>query len=319
MGLKEAREAGRDLLARFESGAPALTPAPHPRSGVVLTLGGLLDRYEKLRLREGHRIKTLGLAMRTLRSGLKPWLNLAATEFSKSDLRAARDVVVERGCLFQANRLVGYLSPVLAWAANEDLVPTNFARDLRKSPEAARDRVLSHGEIAAIWHAAADDSFGRLVRFLLATAQRRSEVAALRYGDIIDGVWRQRDNKASRPLILPLPPLALDLVGQGAPQDFVFPGPAGGRMVNFSRAKDALDNASGVEAWRLHDLRRTAATGLQDIGVRADIIGGVLNHAPLGVGAVYLRSELESGKRAALLAWANEIERLVAPKTRAVA
>ena len=80
MGLQQAREAGRDLLTRLESGAPAPAPAPHPRGASALTLGALLDRYEKLRTREGHRTKTLTEAMRMLRVELKPWLGLPAQE-----------------------------------------------------------------------------------------------------------------------------------------------------------------------------------------------------------------------------------------------
>ena len=104
MGLAEARQAARDLLARFDLGAPAPAPAVHPRSVVTLTLGGLLDRYEHMRQREGHRVKRLPLAMRTLRNGLKPYLALPVSEFSKHDLRAARDRIIERGKPFQANR-----------------------------------------------------------------------------------------------------------------------------------------------------------------------------------------------------------------------
>ena len=67
-------------------------------------------------------------------------------------------------------------------------------------------------------------NYGRMVRFLLLTAQRRDEAASLRHGHILDGVWRQTENKASRPHSLPLPPLALTLVGQGDARDFVFAG-----------------------------------------------------------------------------------------------
>jgi hypothetical protein len=122
MSLSAAREAGRELLNRFEHSAPIPTSIPHPRSASALTLDALLDRYEKLRLREGHRTKTLTGAMRTLRAGLKPWLGLPASEFTKADLRAARDAIVERGALMQANRLLAYLGPVLRWAAQEDLI-----------------------------------------------------------------------------------------------------------------------------------------------------------------------------------------------------
>ena len=140
---------------------------------------------------------------------------MPATEFGKADLRAARDAIVERGALMQANRLLGYLGPVLRWAAQEDLIPTNFVPDLRKAPERKRDRVLSSSEIAAIWHASVSagpvgQAFGRMVRFLLVTAQRRDEAASLRHGDIVRGVWKQADNKSNRPRPLPLPGLALN-------------------------------------------------------------------------------------------------------------
>ena len=154
--------------------------------------------------------------MRTLRTGLKPWLGLPAAEFSKGDLRLARDAIVERGALMQANRLLSYLGPVMRWAAQEDLIPPNFVGDLRKAPERKRDRVLSRAELAAIWKACdggpgpVSQAFGRMVRFLLVTAQRRDEAASLRYGDILGGVWRHAENtKANRAHSLALPPLAL--------------------------------------------------------------------------------------------------------------
>jgi Arm DNA-binding domain len=135
MSLSAAREAGRDLLARLESGAPAPAPTPHPRAGSALTLGALLERYEKLRLREGHRTKTLATAMRTLRAGLRPWLSLPAAEFSKADLRAARDAIVERGALMQANRLLGYLGPVCRPSGRGRSWETSLAPAACRSPD----------------------------------------------------------------------------------------------------------------------------------------------------------------------------------------
>ncbi len=64
MGLSEARDAARLLIDRADKGIPIEAPAPHPRSSDVLTLGGLFDRYETLRTKEGKRIKTLPEAMR---------------------------------------------------------------------------------------------------------------------------------------------------------------------------------------------------------------------------------------------------------------
>jgi integrase len=314
LSLADARTAAGKLLERMEAGAAPLPPPVHPRS--ALTLGALIDRYEALRQREGHRIKQLARSMRALRTDLAGYLGLPAAQFSKADLRAARDAIAERGAPIAANRLLGYLGPVFKWAAQEDLIPTNFVRDLRRAPERKRDRVLAAKEIAAIWRAcdrlggeASAKAYGRLVRFLLVTAQRKSEGASLKHGDILGGRWKQTTNKAERPHSLVLPPLALQLIGRGGASAPVFAG-ASGKLGGFSKFKNALDKTAGVTGWRLHDLRRTAATHMQELGIRNEIIQAMLNHAIPGVGGVYLRAELERDKAEALRVWATELERI---------
>jgi integrase len=312
LSLADARTAAGKLLERVEAGAAPLPPPVHPRS--ALTLFTLIDRYEALRLREGHRIKHLAPSMRALRVGLADYLNLPAAQFSKADLRAARDACTARGT-FAANRLLGYLGPVFKWAAEEDLIPVNFVRDLRRAPERKRDRVLTAKELAAIWRAcdhldgSSAKAYGRLVRFLLATAQRRSEGASLKHGDILGGRWKQTTNKSERPHALILPPLALQQVGRGEANALVFAG-VKGEISGFSKLKRRLDKLAGVTGWRLHDLRRSAASHMQELGIRNEIVQAVLNHAIPGVGQVYLRAELEREKAEALRIWAAELERI---------
>jgi integrase len=139
--------------------------------------------------------------------------------------------------------------------------------------------------------------------------QRRDDAASLRFGHILDDVWRQTENKASRPHSLTLPPLVLALVGQGEARDYVFAGRFG-KLKGFAPLKAALDKASGVTDWRLHDLRRTAATSMQELGVPNHIVQAVLNHAVPGVG-VSLRAELEKQKAEALATWATALTRIV--------
>ena len=144
------------------------------------------------------------------------------------------------------------------------------------------------------------------------TAQRRDEAASLRFGHILDGTWRQATNKSDRPQTLTLPPLAKSLVGEGGAQDYVFAGRSG-KLSGFSKLKAELDKASGVTDWRLHDLRRTAATNMQELGIRNEVVQSILNHAVPGVGGVYLRSELEKQKAEALATWAAALARIVKP------
>jgi integrase len=320
VGLTEARDAARSLVDRLDSGAPPAPPPQHPRSAAALTLGGLIDRYEKMRQRERTRVKTLPAAMTVLRRCLKPWLDLPAAQFTKADLRAARDIVAERDATVQANRLLGYVGPVLRWAAGDDLIPVNFTPDIRRSSEEKRKRKLSQKEITAIWrackefeHSSAARSFSRLVRFLLVTAQRRDEGASLRHRDIVKGIWRQEQNKSDRPHELRLPKLALSLIGEGDPDELMFAGRGGGKISGWSKLKLALDKASGVTGWRLHDLRRTAASGMQEAGAANSVVQLVLNHAIPGVGAVYLHAQLEKEKAEALEAWSQALIRIVEP------
>src|SRR5262249_46997799 len=86
----------------------------------------------------------------------------------------------------------------------------------------------------------------------------------------------------------------------------VLPGERGTPFSGWSKAKSALDTASGVSGWWLHDLRRTVATGLQRLGVRLEVTEAVLNHlsgSRAGVVGIYQRHDWAEEKRAALDAW----------------
>ena len=91
-----------------------------------------------------------------------------------------------------------------------------------------------------------------------------------------------------------------------------------GPLGRFETLKRRLDKASGVTGWRLHDLRRSAATRMQNLGVPQDVISAVMNHKIDGVGSVYMRSTLEQAKREALQRWSVEVERIVAPRRHSI-
>jgi hypothetical protein len=98
----------------------------------------------------------------------------------------------------------------------------------------------------------------------------------------------------------------------------VFPGDRGG-YGGWSKSKMRLDAVSGVTGWRLADLRRTLATGLQRLGVRLEVTEAVLNHVSgsrAGVVRIYQGHDWASEKRNALDAWAEHVMSLVATETR---
>jgi integrase len=319
MGLAEARDAAGAIDKRIDAGLPAAVVelVVHPRSPDALTLGTLFDRYEKMREKEGHRTKRLRRSMMTLRHCLKDYLDVLAREFSKADLRAARDKVAENAPA-QANALLRNLSPVFMWAAQEDIVPNNFVGNLRKSPGRKRKRILDADELRAVWNACekfggqrAAKSYARMVRFLMVTGCRLGEAAAMKHGDVLGGFWKQADNKSDRPHRLKLPRLALDQISKGSAPDLCFPGQRS-EISGFSKLKKELDEACCVKSWTIHDLRRTFISGLGDLGIDQMTIKAVVNHA-IATGALshYMLAELEKQKTAALEAWAAELQSIV--------
>jgi integrase len=87
-------------------------------------------------------------------------------------------------------------------------------------------------------------------------------------------------------------------------------------FAGLSKAKRRLDTTSGVSKWTLHDLRRTAATGMADkCGVQPHIIEAALNHisgdSKRGVAGIYNRAKYTDEIRKALQAWADRIDGLV--------
>jgi len=88
----------------------------------------------------------------------------------------------------------------------------------------------------------------------------------------------------------------------------------GSPFAGWSKAKSRLDELSGVPDWRLHDLRRTVATGLQRLGTRLEVTESILNHisgSRAGIVGVYQRHDWAAEKRAALEAWGARVAEIV--------
>jgi integrase len=85
-------------------------------------------------------------------------------------------------------------------------------------------------------------------------------------------------------------------------------------FTNWSRHKIDLDQRSGVKGWTFHDLRRTTATGMADLGIQPHIIEAVLNHVSghkAGVAGIYNGSSYDREKRDALNIWGEHITALI--------
>jgi hypothetical protein len=137
---------------------------------------------------------------------------------------------------------------------------------------------------------------------------------------VVDGVWTVRKEEPEKGHIekVALPQLALDIIGKqpkviGNP--YVFAGRGRGPLNSFSQRKQEMDAklAGQMDAsegpWTLHDLRRTARSLMDEIGVLPHIAERVLGHALLGVARTYNRYNPLAERSEALAKLAQRIGR----------
>ncbi|HEY6701414.1 MAG TPA: tyrosine-type recombinase/integrase [Pseudolabrys sp.] len=252
----------------------------------------------------------------------KPLHKMALSAVSRPVIAAHLRVIAKESGPVSANRARGTLSSFFAWAIGEGLCEDDAVNPVigtNTFDTKPRDRVLSNAELAAIWKAAPDNDYGRIVKLLLLTGQRRDEIGGLRWSEIdtnenlitLTGA-RTKNGIEHR---VPLSGEAMEaLQGITPHRDLVF-GIGQDGYAGWSKGKTALDAACGVKGWTLHDLRRTAATGMADLGVLPHVIEAVLNHVSghkAGVAGIYNRSTYANEKRAALDLWAGHLRVIVA-------
>jgi integrase len=237
--------------------------------------------------------------------------------------------IADRGAPIMANRTLAHVKRLFRWAAGRDLIEADPAAHVEKpATETRRYRVLSDAELAAIWRACDELGFpfGSAVQMLALTGARREEMLALRWSEVdFDhaSIRLAADRvKGGQARMIPLVPLAeglLRALPRLAEGDCVFSLSGRRPFANVGRAKARLDqvvaSSSGapLSSWRLHDLRRTVATGLQRLGVRLEVTETVLGHisgSRAGVVGIYQRHHFQDEARAALVAWAEYLARL---------
>lgn len=257
---------------------------------------------------------------------LPAWRDRKISELRRGDVRDLIDGV-EGEVL--PGRVLAIVKTIFRYALSRDWVDSSPVEGVASpSTDTQRDRVLAMEEIATVWKAAGllGFPFGQYLRTLALTAQRRTEVAAMRWSDVdMDAAtWiiPAKETKSQRTHLVPLsPPVLVILLDLPRLGPFVFTTDGETHVSGYAKAKSRLDAfiaASDVTTspWRLHDLRRTAATHMVRLGISEEVVGRVLNHAPKGVTAkVYALHTYAPEKRSALDRWAAELMRAISGTT----
>ena len=286
---------------------------------------------------------------------LKAWQKRPLGSISRRDVNDVIDSIATRAEV-QANRTLAKLRALFNWAVDNVRIAASPLEGLKPpTKEQARDRALSDDEIRWFWTAceASGWPFGPLDQLLLLTAQRRDEVAGMEWSelDFKKATWSMPRQKAKngRAHDVPLSAAALAIL-QSLPRvndRFVFTTTGKTAVSGYSRAKRRLDKEMEkarraflnlpqddeayrraletpaskplpveIPHWIVHDLRRTAATGMARLNVPPHVVDKVLNHVSgkiRGVAAVYNRFEYIEERRAALETWGRYVDDLVAP------
>ena len=219
------------------------------------------------------------------------------------------------------------LSGMFKWLKGERRIAVNPCPDaVPLEPFIVRDRVLSDAEIKLFWQAcdAEGEPFGNILKLLLLSAQRLNEIAAMQYAELYDGALNlsAARTKNKRPHVVPLSTQAQALIPDGD-NGFVFTTTGHSPVSGGSTLKARIDKqmaklaGSEIPAWVFHDLRRTAVTGMNEIGVAPHIVEQVVNHVSghrSGVAGTYNHAQLLPERRAALQKWADHVQALVEPR-----
>jgi integrase len=314
VSLAKARDAVRAIMGDVARGIDPAAERKKARAHEALSLAALLSDWHALHL-AGKRPRYASEAVRALRNAFSRYLDLPAANLSRATAVKTLDAMARKGSVSMAARTAAYGNAAYGWAVKRGAIEGNPFLNLPVAPTLKRERVLTDDEIAGIWRATdGAGPFNGIVRLLLLTGQRREEVAGMTWAELSDDLstWTIPASRAKNGAthIVPVSAPAQDLL-RNVPRfvELAFPG-LRGTFNGFSKAKAALDARSGVTDWRLHDLRRTAATGLQRLGVRLEVTEQVLNHVSgsrAGIVGVYQRHDFAVEKRAALDAWGAHV------------
>lgn len=316
--LAEARERALETFRKVEQG---IDPQ-NVRRTEFMTLGDGVDAF--IRQYAKPQNKCWKETERVLKRELvSRFADRDVKQITRTDILEAVDAAIERGSNYQANRIVSYTRRMFNWFVERGIVEASPMIGV-KAPrrEKPRDRVMSDDELRRVIAACRTEPypFGAYVLILMATAQRRSEVANMRWSEISfdERVWEipAERSKNGKPHSVPLTPFALTILKE-LPRfldcDLVFTTTRTTPISGITKMHKRICANSGTSSWRLHDLRRAAATNMAKLKIPPHEIERVLNHVSgtiSGVAAVYNRYGYEDEKRDALEKWGEFLEQL---------
>ena len=341
LSLAAARRLAAEVQRARRMGVDVVADRTLARQTKVVTFGDAAIDFIENYAKQHHRrwqgtARLLGLSVEgdrllITKGGLAArWRNRPITNITGRDVADVLREPLDRGAPHMSNAILAALRKMFNWLGERHRLNASPCDRIRRPTLVeARDRVLTDDEIGRVWAASSKvgGPWAAFLRLLALTGQRRDEVAGMRWTELTDGgaSWTipKERTKNKRAHVVPLSPPAREIINgvprmEGCP--FVFSTNGRSPISGFSKLKVAIDDAAVADgrdplpAWRFHDLRRTAATGMARLGIALPVIEKVLNHTSgsfAGIVGVYQRHGFADEKRSALDAWATFLTTLV--------
>ncbi len=279
----------------------------------AVTMAELFDIYYKYHALPNKKQSSANWDKNAFQRHIGPVIGeIKAENIRRRDIISLLDDVAVKSPVMR-NRLQNLLSVMFNIGIDRELVENNPTFRMKKVKEVSRDRVLAKEEVVALWTQWERVRMGPLFMFKLLTGQRDQEVRTMRWSDIEDGIWiiPKERTKNKKPHAVPLSTQAAEIIAtiprRGEHVFFSARG-AAGHVISTKKSFRACRDAAGLSKdTRGHDLRRTAATNMGDIGISDSVIGAILNHSDGSVTSIYNRSTQLEAKRQALQKWADKL------------
>ncbi len=353
LSLASAREKARKTRAKVIDG---IDPVVEKRTQVQQEKSSdaslvVADLVESYIVRHVSKTRQFKETTRRIKRDILPLIgDVTLADLHRRDITRVLDTVIDRGSPATANRLFDDIRAMIRWAKARGDLDENIVDGMQHpAPKIERDRLLSADEICTMWTMldSADmwDVTKRIIRLCLVTAQRVGEISGMARGelDLEARTWTLPAErvKNDREHVVPLSELANGIIreqlkalealcrrkGRTVPE-FVFPSPGGRAAISRAAAGRAIKRHNsdgltlGIRPWTPHDLRRTAATHMEELGVSPVVVGHILNHASITrasvTSRVYARYNYASEKRAALELWSDQLQMIIDGKGKVV-
>ncbi|WP_223479353.1 tyrosine-type recombinase/integrase [Oricola indica] len=327
MNLRAARGAAGALRSKIAEGEDPVLAEKRAANGD--TVGDLLDAYMSSRKFAATGEKHRAEFRRAVERDVLPVIGaVVLSKLSRRDALKPVEMVAKRGAPVAANRLYAYLRAAFAWGESTghlEVMPLP-AKYAEKTKEAPRERVLSDDELRAFWRITGEVGglTATALRLVLLTAQRSGEVAGMRRSEIDDeaATWTIPSARTKNGLdtLVALGDIARDLIGErlsATNGEYLFPPASGDDDCIKSNVLSQMARKwqAGIEdRWTPHDLRTTAATRMNDLGVEPHVVEAILNHrsgARAGVAGTYNRASYFEQKGEAVRLWERHLKALM--------